>query len=72
MVWFVEQFQDKTRIENMQYLSRVAASYNTLIEAIPFTAEEYNKLDKRTFLAHIVKTGRRCLVAKSKSEKVMQ
>ncbi len=52
-------FQDKTRIENMQYLSRVAASYNTLIEAVPFTVEEYRELDKRTFLAGIVKTGRK-------------
>ena len=52
-------FRDKTRIENMQYLSRVAANYNSLIEALPFTAEEYKKLDNRTFLAGIVKTGQR-------------
>jgi len=52
-------FRDNTRLENMQYLSRVAASYNTLIEAIPFTAEEYRELDRRTFLASIVKTGLR-------------
>ncbi|MBE9593329.1 MAG: nucleotidyltransferase domain-containing protein [Proteobacteria bacterium] len=53
--WFI----DKTHIENMQYLSRVAASYDTLIEALPFTTEEYENLDKRTFLASIVKSGRR-------------
>ena len=52
-------FRDKAHIENMQYLSRVAANYNSLIEALPFTAEEYRKLDKRTFLASIVKTGQR-------------
>jgi len=52
-------FNDKTRIENMQYLSRVAANYDTLIEALPFTTEEYKNLDKRTFLASIVKSGRR-------------
>lgn len=52
-------FRDKTRIENMQYLSRVAANYNSLIEALPFTPEEYRNLDNRTFLASIVKTGRR-------------
>jgi predicted nucleotidyltransferase len=52
-------FRDKTRIENMQYLSRVAANYNSLIEALPFTPEEYRNLDNRTFLATIVKTGRR-------------
>jgi predicted nucleotidyltransferase len=51
-------FRDKTRIEGMQYLSRIAARYNTLIEAIPFTTEEYNHLDKRTFLGTIVKRGR--------------
>ena len=54
-------FRDKTRIEGMQYLSRIAANYNTLIEAIPFTVEEYRELDRRTFLARIVKTGRRYL-----------
>ena len=36
-------FSDKTRIENMQYLSRVAANYDTLIEALPFTTEEYKR-----------------------------
>ena len=50
-------FADKPRIENLQFLSRMAAKYNTLIEALPFTTEEYSNLDKRTFLAHIVKTG---------------
>ena len=51
-------FRDKTRIESMQYLSRIAARYNTLIEAIPFTTEEYRELDRRTFLAGIVKRGK--------------
>ena len=50
-------FRGKPYIENMQYLSRCAASYNSLIEALPFTGEEYKKLDKKTFLAGIVKTG---------------
>jgi len=62
-------FGSKTRIENMQYLSRVAASYNTLIEAVPFTAEEYRELDGRTFLAGIVKTGRRYKFDKGNNEK---
>ncbi|MDY6839818.1 MAG: nucleotidyltransferase domain-containing protein [Thermodesulfobacteriota bacterium] len=52
-------FQGKTRIENMQHLSRIAARYNSLIEAYPFTAEEYRNLDHRTLLASIVKHGRR-------------
>jgi hypothetical protein len=30
----------------------------TLIEAIPFTTEEYRELDKRTFLGAIVKRGK--------------
>jgi predicted nucleotidyltransferase len=51
-------FEGKPKIENMQYLSRIAAAYNTLIEALPFTEEEYRNLDKRSFLASIVKTGR--------------
>jgi predicted nucleotidyltransferase len=51
-------FEGKPRIENMQYLSRIAASYNSLIEALPFTEEEYNNLDKRSFLASIIHSGR--------------
>jgi predicted nucleotidyltransferase len=51
-------FEGRPKIENMQYLSRIAASYNSLIEALPFTEKEYRKLDKRSFLANIVKTGR--------------
>ncbi len=52
-------FSHKSHIENMQYLSRVSANYNNLIEALPFTPEEYRKLDKRTFLASIVRNGQR-------------
>ncbi len=51
-------FEGKPKIENMQYLSRIAATYNSLIEALPFTEKEYKDLDKRSFLASIVKTGR--------------
>ena len=51
-------FEDRPKIKNMQYLSRVAATYNSLIEALPFTEKEYRNLDKRSFLANIVKTGR--------------
>jgi hypothetical protein len=43
----------------MQHLSKIAASYNSLIEALPFTEEEYTNLDKRSFLASIIKTGRK-------------
>jgi len=50
-------FRGRSHMENMQYLSRFAASHNSLIEALPFTCEEYKKLDKRTFLASIVKIG---------------
>ncbi len=51
-------FKDKPNIENMQYLSRIAAAYNSLIEALPFTEEEYRNLDERSFFASIVKSGR--------------
>ena len=57
-------FRGRPYIKNMQYLSRCAASYNSLIEALPFTGEEYKKLDKRTVLASIVKTGRKYRVDK--------
>ena len=52
-------FQGKTRIESMQHLSRIAARYNSLIEAYPFTAEEYRNLDHRTLLYSIAKHGRK-------------
>jgi len=55
-------FEGKPNIENMQYLSRVAAAYNSLIEALPFTEEEYTNLDKRSFLASIIKTGRKLTI----------
>lgn len=52
-------FDGKPKIENMQYLLRIAASYNSLIEAIPFTEKEFRNLDNRTLLSRIVKTGRK-------------
>ena len=51
-------FEGKSKIENMQYLSKITAAYNSLIEALPFTEEEYRNLDNRSFLAGIVKSGR--------------
>ena len=52
-------FRGRPYIENMQYLSLRAAFHNSLIEALPFTVEEYKKLDKRTLIARIVKIGRK-------------
>ena len=51
-------FEGKPKIENMQYLSKIAAAYNSLIEALPLTKEEYRNVDKSSFLASIVKSGR--------------
>lgn len=61
-------FFNKPRIENLQFLSRMTAKYNSLIEALPFTTEEYNNLDKRTFLANIVKTGLRYPINRSTND----
>lgn len=63
-------FSNKTRIECMQYLSHRAAHYNSLIEALPFTIEEYKNFDKRTFLANILKTGRRYPVCRNHKNRV--
>ena len=52
-------FEGKPKIENMKYLSRLAASYNSLVEALPFTETEYRNIDKRTLLCRIVRTGRK-------------
>ena len=54
-----DSFLDKPHITNMQFLSRIAAHYNSLIEALPFTLQEYENLDHRTLLAGIVRSGRR-------------
>ena len=52
-------FDGKPKIQSMQYLSRLAASYNSLVEAIPFTETEYRNIDTRTLLSRIVRTGRK-------------
>ena len=53
-----DSFLGKSHIKNLQFLSRIAARYNTEIEALPFTLQEYKNLDKRTLLANIVKSGK--------------
>lgn len=52
-------FMNKSHIKNMQFLSRKAAQYNSLIEALPFTVQEYKNPDHRTLLASIIKSGRK-------------
>jgi hypothetical protein len=52
-------FEGKPAIESIKFLARVAARHNTLIEALPFTEREYKKIDPRTLLAQIVKTGKK-------------
>ena len=49
----------------MYYLSRIVASYNIFIEAIPFSGKE---LDRRAFLPDILGTGLRHLFDKSKGK----
>jgi len=51
-------FEGRSRIENMEYFSRISARHNSLVETLPFTEKEYRNLDARSFLASIVKTGR--------------
>ena len=58
LAFISDWFEGKPKIENMQYLSRIAAAYNCLIEALPFTEEEYRNLDKKSFLASIIKSCR--------------
>lgn len=53
-----DSFLGKSNIKNMQLLSLMAARYNTEIEALPFTFQEYKNPDPRTFLASIVKSGK--------------
>ena len=52
-------FEGKPAIENLKFLLRMAARYNTLIEALPFTEKEYQKIDQRSLLARIVQTGKK-------------
>jgi uncharacterized protein len=52
-------FENKPHIKNMQFLSIKAARYNSLIEALPFTVQEYQNPDQRTLMASIIKSGRK-------------
>ena len=52
-------FEGKPAIENLKFLSRIAARYNTMIEALAFTEKEYHKIDHRCLLARIVQTGKK-------------
>jgi hypothetical protein len=52
-------FEDKPAIENLKFLARIAARYNTMIEALAFTAKEYQNIDQRCLLARIVQTGKK-------------
>jgi len=52
-------FENKPAIENLKYLLRVAASYNPMIEALPFTESEYADPDSRGLLASILKRGKK-------------
>ena len=52
-------FEGKSAIENLKFLLRIAAGYNTLIEALPFTQKEYREIDQRSLLARIVQTGKK-------------
>ncbi len=52
-------FEGKPAIENLTFLARIASRYSTLIEALPFTQKEYQKIDQRSLLSRIVRTGKR-------------
>jgi len=52
-------FEGRPAIENLKFLARIAALYNTFIEALPFTEKEYSKIDQRSLLARIVQTGKK-------------
>ena len=52
-------FEGKPAIENLTFLSRIASRYNTLIEALPFTQKEYERVDQRSLLSRIVRTGKK-------------
>jgi predicted nucleotidyltransferase len=52
-------FENRPTIENLTFLARIAARYNSLIEALPFTETEYKNTDPRTLLSQIVQTGKK-------------
>jgi predicted nucleotidyltransferase len=52
-------FEGKPAIENLTFLARIASRYSTLIEALPFTQKEYQKIDQRSLLSRIVRTGKK-------------
>lgn len=52
-------FEGKPAIENLTFLARIASRYSTLIEALPFTQKEYQRIDQRSLLSSIVRTGKK-------------
>ncbi|HSM90647.1 MAG TPA: nucleotidyltransferase domain-containing protein [Desulfobacterales bacterium] len=52
-------FEGKPAIENLTFLLRIASRYNTLIEALPFSQKEYDRIDQRSLLSRIVRTGKK-------------
>ncbi|MFQ6082621.1 MAG: nucleotidyltransferase domain-containing protein [Candidatus Aminicenantia bacterium] len=51
-------FSKKDYLENIQYLYRIGSDMEEIIEALPYTSEEYENADPRSFLGEIKRTGK--------------
>lgn len=54
---FSSDFKKRNHLENLQLLALKTLEIDYAIEALPYTPEEYENADPRSFLAEIKRTG---------------
>jgi predicted nucleotidyltransferase len=52
------KFSDKTHLKDSQFLWTEAARFDSRIEPLPFSTAEMRKVDPRSFLAEILRSGK--------------
>ena len=55
---FSPKFSDKTHLKDLKFLWTEAAKIDPQIEPLPFSTSEMKKVDPRSFLAEILKSGK--------------
>ncbi len=55
---FSPRFSDKTHLKDVQLLWTEAARIDSRIEPLPFSTSEAKKIDPRSFLAEILRSGK--------------
>lgn len=55
---FSPKFSDRTHLKDIKFLWTEAAKIDPQIEPLPFSTSEMKKVDPRSFLGEILKTGK--------------